>query len=137
MAKNIEMKVGSVLTRVNITDDSGEVLGWLKINLSDARIISRIHDCALYFRDLKIEDNGADGLAKLDAEMEDKFSYLLGYDCRENLFGVLSPTTVFRNGEMFAVSVLETISGAYSEEAKERAAARVAAVRKYTDKYSS
>ena len=29
MAKNIEMKVGSVLTRVNITDDDGEVLGWL------------------------------------------------------------------------------------------------------------
>ena len=137
MAKNIEMKGGSVLTRVNITDDDGEVLGWLRSNRSDARIISRIHDCALYFQNLKIEDNGADGLAKLDAAMEDKFCYLLGYDCRESLFGVLSPTTVFRNGEMFAVSVLETISGAYSEEAKERAAARGAGVRKYTDKYSS
>lgn len=137
MAKNIEMNVGSVLTKIEIKDDDGIVLGSLKINLMDVRIVSRIHDCALFFRDFKFDETGTDGLAAIDRALEDKFCYLLGYDCRESLFGVLSPTTVFSGGEMFALCVLDKISEAYSEEMKERAAARMAAVRKYTDKYSS
>lgn len=137
MDKNIEMNVGSVLTKIEIKDDDGIILGSLKINLMDVRIVSRIHDCALFFRDFKFDETGADGLAAIDRALEDKFCYLLGYDCRESLFGVLSPTTVFRSGEMFAIAVLEKISETYSEEVKDRAAARMAAVRKYAGKYTS
>lgn len=137
MAKNIELNVGTVLTKIEIKDDDGIVLGFLKLNLMDARIVTRIHDCEKFFSGFSFDETGVDGIVAIDRAMEEKFSYLLGYDCRESLFGVLSPTTVFRNGEMFAIAVLEKISEAYSEEVKERAAARMKAVRKYTDKYST
>ena len=47
------------------------------------------------------------------------------------------PTTILDDGNMFAISVLNKISEVFSTEVKEKAAARAAAMRKYTEKYQT
>ena len=135
MGKNIEMNVGSALTRIDFKDEDGIVLGFLKINLTDVRLIGKLNDCAAFFKNYKFEGTGVERLAAIDRDLMDKFCFVLGYDCRETLFGVLSPTTIFEDGNMFAISILHKISEVFSAEVKQRAEARAKAMQKYTQKY--
>jgi hypothetical protein len=73
----------------------------------------------------------------IDRDLMDKFSYVLGYDCRETLFSVLSPTTICEDGSMFAIAILNKISEEFSENVKQRAEARAKAMQKYTQKYQN
>lgn len=137
MGKNIEMNVGNALTKIEFKDEDGIVLGFLKINLMDVRLVGKLNDCAEFFKKYKFDGSDTEKLAALDRDLADKFCYMLGYDCRETLFGVLSPTTIFEDGSMFAIAVLNKISEVFSQEVKERAAARALAMRKYTEKYQT
>lgn len=135
MAKNIEMNVGNALTKIEFKDEDGIVLGFLKINLMDARLVGKLSDCAEFFKNYKFDGSDMEKLVAIDRDLMDKFCYVLGYDCRETLFGILSPTTIFEDGSMFAISILNKISEVFSAEVKERAAARAKAMQKYTQKY--
>lgn len=135
MGKNIEMSVGSALTRINFKDEDGIVVGFLKINLTDVRLVGKLHECAEFFQKYKFDGTSVEELVRVDQDIAEKFCYVLGYDCRETLFGVLSPTTIMGNGEMFAISVVGKIGEVFSAEIKEKAAARAEAMRKYTQKY--
>lgn len=137
MANNIEMRVGSALTKIELMDEDGIVIGFLKINLTDVRLVNKLNDIAKYFSEYRMEggDTNLEKMAKLDRDLVDKFSYLLGYNCEETLFGVFSPTTIFDDGSMFAFVILNKISEVFSTEIKQKAAARAAAIAKYTSKY--
>lgn len=135
MGKNIEMYVGNALTKIEFKDEDGVVLGFLKINLMDVRLVNKLNECAAFFRNYQLDGSDAEKLAAIDRDLADRFCYLLGYDCRDTLFGILSPTTIFESGEMFAISILQKIGETFSAEVKERAAARAAAMQKYTAKY--
>lgn len=137
MGKNIEMSVGGALTRIEFKDEDGIVLGFLKINLTDVRLVAKLNECAEFFRNYKFDGTGVEKMVSIDRDLAEKFCYVLGYDCRETLFGVLSPTTIMENGEMFAISVLGKISEVFSTEVKQKAAARAEAMRKYTEKYQT
>lgn len=137
MGKNIAMNVGNALTKIEFKDEDGIVLGFLKINLMDVRLVGKLNDCAKFFNSYQFDGSDVEKLAALDRDLMDKFCYVLGYDCRETLFGVLSPTTIFEDGSMFAIAVLNKISEVFSQEVKERAAARALAMRKYTEKYQT
>lgn len=137
MRKNIEMNVGSALTRIEFKDEDGIVLGFLKINLTDVRLVGKLTECAEFFKNYKFTGKNIEELARIDRDVAEKFCYVLGYDCNETLFGVLSPTTIMDDGNMFAISVLNKISEVFSTEVKEKAAARAAAMRKYTEKYQT
>lgn len=137
MGKNIAMNVGNALTKIEFKDEDGIVLGFLKINLMDVRLVGKLNDCAKFFNSYQFDGSDVEKLAALDRDLMDKFCYVLGYDCRETLFGVLSPTTIFEDGSMFALAVLNKISEVFSQEVKERAAARALAMRKYTEKYQT
>lgn len=135
MGKSIEMNVGSALTKIEFKDEDGVVLGFLKINLTDVRLVGKLNDCAEFFMNYKFEGTNVEKLMAIDNDLMDKFCYVLGYDCRETLFGVLSPTTIFEDGRMFAISILEKISEVFSAQVKQRAEARAKAMQKYTQKY--
>ena len=137
MAKNINMNVGSALTKIEFKDEDGIVLGFLKINLTDVRLIGKLEACGKFFKNYQFEGNDLDKLIALDRDLMDRFCYVLGYDCRETLFGVLSPTTIFEDGEMFAITILNRISEEFSETIKQRAEARAMAIQKYTQKYQN
>lgn len=136
MAKNtVQVNVGSALTKIEFKDDDGIVLGFLKINLTDVRLVGKLEKIAKFFADYQFEGDTMEYLLNLDNLLVQKFSYLLGYDCSDTLFGILSPTTITDRGEMFAHEILGKISETFSEKIKERAAARAAAISKYTQKY--
>lgn len=137
MGKNVEMNVGSALTRIEFKDEDGIVLGFLKINLTDVRLVGKLTECAEFFKNYTFTGKNIEELARIDRDVAEKFCYVLGYDCTETLFGVLSPTTILDDGNMFAISVLNKISEVFSTEVKEKAAARAAAMRKYTQKYQT
>lgn len=136
MAKNVEMSVGAALTKFVFRDDDGEEVAWFKINLMDARMPGKLGEISKYIRELSIDGSVVEKLEQLDNALTEKFSYLLGYDCRDTLFGRLSPTTVFSDGDMFTTKVLNQIAEAFTEEVKERAAQRAAAVERFTAKYN-
>lgn len=135
MGKNIEMNVGNALTKIEFKDEDGIVLGFLKINLTDVRLVNKLNDCAAFFKNYKFDGTDVEKLTAIDRDLMDKFCYVLGYDCRETLFGILSPTTIFEDGSMFAIAILNKISDVFSAEVKQRAEARVKAMQKYTQKY--
>lgn len=135
MGKNIEMNVGSALTKIEFKDEDGIVLGFLKINMMDVRLVGKLEQCASFFKNYKFDGSDFEKLAAIDRDLMDKLCYVLGYDCRETLFGVLSPTTIFEDGNMFAIAILNKISEEFSAEVKQRAAARAKAMQKYTQKY--
>lgn len=135
MAENIRHNVGSALTRIEFTDDDGITLGFLKINLTDIRLAERLNAVSRFFQEYKY-DGEADGyIADLDRCLREKFSFVLGYDCQETLFSVLSPTTLMEDGDMFANEILKKISEVLAANIKKKAEARAAAVAKYTSRY--
>lgn len=137
MGKSIEMNVGNALTKIDFKDEDGIVVGFLKINLTDVRLVGKLNDCATFFKNYKFDGSDIEKLTAIDRDLMDKFCYVLGYDCRETLFGVLSPTTIFEDGSMFAISILNKISEVFSAEVKQRAEARKKAMQKYTQKYQN
>lgn len=137
MGNNIEMNVGNALTKIEFKDEDGIVLGFLKINLTDIRLVGKLEQCAAFFKNYKFEGSDVEKLAAIDRDLMDKFCFLFGYDCRETLFGVISPTTVFEDGSMFAIEILNKISSEFSENIKQRAEARAKAMQKYTQKYQN
>lgn len=137
MGKNIEMNVGNALTKIEFKDEDGIVIGFLKINLTDVRLVGKLNDCAAFFKNYKFVGSDIEKLMAIDRDLMDKFCYVLGYDCRETLFGVLSPTTIFEDGSMFAISIINKISEVFSAEVKQRAEARKKAMEKYTQKYQN
>lgn len=137
MGKNIALNVGNALTRIEFKDEDGIVLGFLKINLTDIRLVNKLNECAEFFKNYNFEGTDIEKRVSLDRDLMDKFCYVLGYDCRETLFGVLTPTTIMEDGAMFAVSVLNRISEVFSSEIKQRAEARANHIQKYTQKYQN
>lgn len=135
MGKNIEMNVGNALTKIDFKDEDGIVLGFLKINLMDVRLVNKLNDCAAFFKNYKFEGTDVEKLSAIDLDLMDKFCFILGYDCRDTLFGILSPTTVLEDGSMFAIEILNRISEVFSVEVKQRAEARKKAMQKYTQNY--
>lgn len=135
MENKIEMNVGEALTPIEIKDSDGTVLGTAKINLFDIRLVARIREIGDFFRNYKLDGTDPGAMAKLDEALTDKFCFMLGYDCRATLFGVLSPTTILPDGEMLAMKITQEITKRFSAEVKERAEARAKLIAGYTEKY--
>lgn len=136
MAKNVEVSIGNALTKIVFRDDDGDVIAWFKINLMDARLPGKLDEVAAFLRTQSFDGSVVEKLEQLDNALIEKFNYLLGYDCRGTLFGRLSPTTVFSDGDMFTTKILHRISESFTEEVKARAAQRAAAVENFTAKYN-
>lgn len=134
---NIELNVGGLLTPIEFADADGFVIGRLKINLTDIRMVGRLKNIEEFFNAYQIQSDGSgfDKMTALDAELEEKFSYLLGYDCRDTLFAVLPPTAIFEDGEMFAIKIITVLGETITEQVKAKAAERAAAIAKYTAKH--
>lgn len=135
MEKKLEVNVGAVLTPIEIKDADGTTLGTAKINLFDIRLVARIREIAEFFRTYKIDGTDPAAVAKLDEILLEKFCFMLGYDCRDSLFRVLSPTTILPNGEMFAMEIVSEITKRFTDDVKERAAARAQLIAQYTKKH--
>ncbi len=135
----INTNVGSSILKFTFSDDDGEVLASFRMNPADAKLAKRCMEVSEYFE--KIEDQATDAtvlddIVRINDEMEEKICYLLGYDARASLFGLISATSVMVDGNLFVVHVMNKIQEHVAPEIRKRQQAMADAVAQHTAKYT-
>lgn len=135
MAVN-EMNFGSVFQKFRFFDSDGDLIGKCRINPADPKLVHRCEEVSEYFGEKKGEPKNAAELAALNDEIEEKICYLLGYDAKDELFGMLPACSVLPDGELFVGKVMEKIMEYLEPEIKKRKENMQAAISKHTAKYA-
>ena len=120
------------------TNEDDEVFSSFKMNPTDINLVKRAEEVSEFFSEkaMKAGENAtAAELAEINAEIEEKINYLLGYDAREEIFGNITATTVSEDGEIFANVLFEFILEKIQPEIEKRKQKMQAGVNKYTEKY--
>ena len=140
MAKVINTKIDDGILTFTFTNNDGEIFSSFKLNPTDINVAARAEELAEYFEQLKDTIKAVKSskeMAEINAQMEDKLNYLLGYEASRDLFKEpITATTVFGNGQVFAYIVLDKITEAIAPEIEKRKKKMQAAVNKYTEKYT-
>lgn len=140
MAKVINTKIDDGILTFTFTNNDGEIFSSFKLNPTDINVAARAEELAEYFEQLKDSIKAVKSgkeMAEINAQMEDKLNYLLGYEASRDLFKEpITATTVFGNGQVFAYIVLDKITEAIAPEIEKRKKEMQAAVNKYTEKYT-
>jgi len=138
MAKTVSTSINSGLLKFTFTDSDGDVFASFKLNPADIRLATRCEEIAKYFgeRENGVPQNASVAdIVKLDDELEEKICYLLGYDARSTLFGMMSATTILPDGDLFVTKVMQRIQEAVGLELRKRKQNIQKAVNKHTAKY--
>ena len=134
----INKSVSSSLLKFTFSDEEGEVVASFRMIPADIKLVQRCQEVSAFFEDLrdKTPDNATlEEAAQFNDEMETKICYLLGYDAKQSLFGLLSATSIMGDGNLFVVHVMDQILKAVGPEIKKRQQAMAKAVSKHTAKY--
>jgi len=134
----INKSVSSSLMKFTFSDEDGEVVASFRMNPADIKLVQRCQEVSTFFENLrdKTPDNATlEEAAQFNDEMETKICYLLGYDAKQSLFGLLSATSIMGDGNLFVVHVMDQILKAVGPEIKKRQQAMAKAVSKHTAKY--
>ena len=135
---SVNTSISSSLMTFNFRDEDDTVVASFKMNPADVKLAKRCEELAAYFEKLHValpEQHSMDNLVKLNDEMEEKICYLLGYNARQSLFGMISATSIMADGKMFVVTVVDVITENIAPVVKKRVEAMAAAVEKHTAKY--
>lgn len=130
MAEKIEVVTDLSLTPVIISDRNGTSVGVAFLNANDIRIPARVTEIIDYMKSIDVDRCDYETLHHYNEMLEDKFCGLFGYDCRQSLFCILSPTTIC-NGKFAAILILEKVMEALSDDIKAKAAKRAEIIGKY------
>lgn len=140
MAKVINTKIDDGILTFTFTNNDGEIFSSFKLNPTDINVAARAEELAEYFEQFKDsiqKVTSGKEMAEINAQMENKLNYLLGYEASRDLFKEpITATTVFGNGQVFAYIVLDKITEAIAPEIEKRKKKMQAAVNKYTKKYT-
>lgn len=140
MSKVIDTKIDDGILTFTFTNQNDEVFASFRLNPTDVNVAARAEEVSEFFEHLeesfkKVATNRE--AAELNALIEDKLNYLLGYEASKDLFKEpITATTFFASGQMFAVIVLDKIVDAIKPEIEKRRKKMQAAVNKYTEKYT-
>lgn len=119
-------------------EDEGEVTAKFHMNPGDIRLVARCQAVSEYISDVhsRIPENAThEYVLQFNNELESKFSELLGYDAKENLFGNIPAVAIMPDGCMFVIHVMNAIIENVLPELQKRKSAQRSAVKKYTDRY--
>lgn len=136
MAKSINTQINSGILKFTFTDSNGEVFASFRMNPTDIRIAKRCEGVGNRI-DKMAEEADKSGPADYEEAMEQVFCDVLGYDVRNDLFGIMSATTLLPDGDIFASKIITTIAAAVQPEIERRAKKMQGAMSKYTDKYNT
>lgn len=135
----INTNVGSSLLKFTFSDADGEVVASFRMNPADIKLAHRCQEVQAYFKNLHNntpESATLEDAVKFNDELEEKFCYLLGYDAKQSLFGLISATSIMGDGNMFAVTIMDKITENVGPEIQKRKQSMAAAVAKHTAKYA-
>lgn len=130
--------IGSSLLKFTFTDEGGDVVASFRMNPADVKLAQRCQEIAEFFENM--QNNTPDTATLEDAikfndTLEEKICYLLGYDAKNTLFGLISATSIMGDGNLFATHVVNKIIEAVGPELKKRKQSMAKAVAKHTAKY--
>lgn len=130
--------LGSAIKKFTFVDVDGDVLATMKINPMDVRLSARMKEVGDFFQnELPEYENkqNLESLVEFNNAVEDKICYVLGYDAKQSLFGMLSATTILPDGDFFAEKIANLIKEAIEPVVTERVE-KMKKVKKYTEKYT-
>lgn len=130
--------IQSGIAKFEYTDnEDGEIIAHAKLNVGSIHLLERLTKFQQEIGGLKIQTEGAsvDDILRFEDEIEDKFCTFFGYDCKEDLFGVIAAIDTLGNGEMWCQALIEDITAKLEPELDRINAEREQAVAKYTKNY--
>ena len=135
----VNTNIGSSLLKFTFSDEDGEIVASFRMNPADVKLAQRCQEVSAYFNNLQdtvADSDTVEDAVKFNDEVEEKICYLLGYDVKPSLFGLISATSIMGDGNLFVVHVMDQITKAVGPEIKKRQQAMANAVSKHTSKYT-
>lgn len=127
--------IDSGIITATFTDLDGNVFSKFRINPTDIRTGERAIASAEFFQTIKAESFDVDTVGQLQKDIEDKISYILGYDSSKEIFGEVSALTVLPDGRFFVEIIVDKIMEIVQPAVKARQEAMAKRADKYTKKY--
>jgi hypothetical protein len=130
-----DTRVATGIQTYTFTDENDHVFASFRLNPTDINLAKRALEVGEYFEHLKdTAPETVEELAAMNNEMEQKISYVLGYEASD-IFGEVTATTVFPDGTVFAILVADTIIEAVQPALQDRAKTIQKKSAKYLEKY--
>jgi hypothetical protein len=130
-----DTRVTTGIQTYTFTDEDDHVFASFRLNPTDINLAKRALEVGEYFEHLKdTAPETVEELAAMNNEMEQKISYVLGYEASD-IFGEVTATTVFPDGTVFAILVVDTIIEAVQPALQDRAKTIQEKSAKYLEKY--
>ena len=120
------------VTFAGLTD---HVFSKFRINPTDVKTGERAIETAKFFEDLKFDSTSVEKVVELQKSVEDKISYILGYDSAGDIFGEVSALTILPDGSIFVEHVIDKIMEVVKPAVEQRQKAMQKRADKYTAKY--
>lgn len=127
--------IDSGVITATFTDLDGHVFSKFRINPTDLRTGERAIESADFFQGIKAESFDKDLVTQLQKDIEDKISYVLGYDSSKDIFGEVSALTVLPDGRLFVEIIVDKIMEIVGPAVKDRQEAMAKRADSYTKKY--
>lgn len=128
-------KIATGIQTYTFTDEDDHVFASFRLNPTDVNLAKRALEVGDYFEHVKeAAPETVEELSALDAEIAEKISYVLGYEASD-IFGEVTATTVFPDGTVFAILVVDTIIEAVQPALQDRAKSIQEKSAKYLSKY--
>ena len=127
--------IDSGIITATFTDLDGHIFSKFSINPTDLRTGERAIESADFFEKIKAESFDRDLVTQLQKDIEDKISYILGYDSSKDIFGEVSALTVLPDGSLFVEHIVNKIMEIVEPEVKKRQETMQKRAESYTKKY--
>lgn len=132
----LNSNINTGLIKATFTDEDGDLFASCKINPTDVKLMKRAEEVSEFFNNTANPTvTDPEKFMEFNDMIEEKICYLLGYDARTELFGLIPATSVNQDGEMWAMIVLDKIMEYIKPEIEKRKQNMVSAIDKYTGKY--
>lgn len=122
----------------DIVNKNGKWLGKFEFRPADTNIIKRYEEVVEFYNNYKVpegKDLTVEERNKVEKEVIDKMSYLIGADAGEAFFTILGAFSPLASGEFFIENVLKSISKVIEQELAVRTSKVQRRVNKYVAKY--
>ena len=134
MSKNT-IKVSTGIQTYTFTDEDDHVFSSLRLNPTDVNLAARALEVSNWFDHIgELKAETAEEITKLNKDIEEKISYVLGYDASE-VFGEVTATTIFTDGTVFAYLILDKIISEIGPAIEKRKERMEKVSEKYLEKY--
>ena len=135
---NLNVSIDSGIRTVTFTDLNDHVFSKFRINPTDVRLGQRMLESSDYFdHALDKKPETIEDMAALNKELEEKISYILGYDSAADIFGEVAALTVLPDGSLFVEIVISKMYEVAEPALEKRKKALQDRMNSYTSKYNT